>query len=92
MGALRLCIACKFNNEKFLKLINENFIECVNYAATKVADYHRTDKKPVVEVNSTTVGGKGFDLRLTLNARLMHVRAIPVNGYYVRFHYRYIIT
>jgi|GEM_PF-5616743 len=92
MGALRLCIACKFDNEKFLKLIDENFAECVNYAASKVADYHREDKKPAVKVNSTSVGGKGFDVRLELDGRAMYVRAIPVEGYYVRFHYRYIIT
>jgi hypothetical protein len=92
MGTLRLCMACKFDNKRFMKLIDENFDACVNYAASKVAEYHREDSKPVVKVNSTKVGGKGFDVELSLNGRSMYVRAIPVEGYYVRFHYRYIIT
>ena len=90
--ALKLCIACKFDYENFLKLIDDNFVNCVSYAASKVADQHRGDEKPVIKVNSTKVGGKGFDVSLELDSRSLYVRAIPVKGFYVRFHYRYIIT
>jgi hypothetical protein len=90
---IMLCMASKFSSEKFQDMINEAFDNLVLVAASKITDHYRgTNEKPLVDVRSIEIGGKGFDLVIRLDNQLINARAIPVEGYFVRFHYRYIIT
>jgi hypothetical protein len=90
---LRLCMAYKFDNAKFQSMINDAFDSLVLTAASKITDHYRgTSKKPSVVVKSIELGGKGFDLAILLDNQLLNARAITVEGHYVRFHYRYIVT
>lgn len=93
MDALKLCLACKFKSDKFLDLINDDFESCINIAANKITDHcNSRSENPDVSVNHIRLGAKGFDIKMTIDGRHINARAIPVQGYFIRFHYRYIIT
>ena len=74
-------------------MVSESFNSLVMSAASAIDD-KITDKERAVDmkIESISVGGKGFDLTCQINDSSYHARAIPVEGPYVRFHYRYIVT
>ena len=93
INAMALCMVCKFSSDKFQSMINESFDSMVITAACRITDHYRGDsKKPVIEVRSMRIGAKGFNIVIWLDNQTINARAVPVNGYFVRFHYRYIIT
>ena len=93
ISTIRICMAYKFANTQFQEMINDAFDSLVLSAAYKITEHYRgTNKKPSVDVRSIELGGKGFDLVILLDDQLLNARAIPVEGHFVRFHYRYIIT
>lgn len=94
MNTLRLCLACKFENEKFRTLIDQEFSNLVWFASSKIADKCSNDDSDnvSVDVKDISIGGKGFDIIIDVNGKVLNARAIPVEGCYVRFHYRYIIS
>lgn len=93
ISTLALCVAYKFSNDDFFEMVSESFNSLVMSAASAIDD-KITDKERAVDVKieSISVGGKGFDLTCQINDSSYHARAIPVEGPYVRFHYRYIVT
>lgn len=95
MDSLRLCIAYKFHNEKFYELIDDEFNNIVSFTASRISSHYafcNDNEQTGVEVRSIHVGGKGFDIVMDANNILINARAVTVQGPYVRFHYRYIIT
>lgn len=92
MSTLRICYIYKFENDKFYSIINEEFDTMLAVAANNITMKYKKTNKPEVTVHSLTVGAKGFDLKISLDNEYFNARAIPVEGYFVRFHFRYIIT
>lgn len=93
MNSLRLCLSCKFENDKFRELVDQEFSNMVIFAASRIADKCPTNNDDIfVDVKNIFIGGKGFDISIDVNGKALSARAIPVEGSYVRFHYRYIIT
>jgi hypothetical protein len=92
ISALRLCIACKYDEDEFIKMVDVEFEQMLSIAASKIVDNSPFSEEPSISVNSVRVGGKGFDIHAKVNGKALFARAIPVDGYFVRFHYRYIIT
>jgi hypothetical protein len=93
MGALKLCLACKFKSDKFIDLINDDFENLINIAANKITDHcNNGNKSPAISVADVRLGAKGFDIAMHFDSKHINARAIPVNGHFIRFHYRYIIT
>lgn len=92
MFVVRLCVAYIFDNDKFSDLVNENFNSEVAFAAFRILEHSNNADANDVKVHRVTIGAKGFELAITVNGRTLNARAIPVEGYQVRFHYRYIIT
>jgi len=93
ISALRICVACKYSNDLFHDLINESFETLLNVASSKIYNHFpELTNESKVKVLDVKLGGKGFDLVVTVNSKTVTARAIPVEGYFVRFHYRYIIT
>lgn len=93
MISLRLCYAYKFENDKFHSLINDEFDMMVAVAANNVSTrYQGSNTNPEIKIHDLRVGGKGFDMRISIDNEYFNARAIPVEGVFVRFHYRYIIT
>ena len=94
MNTLRLCLTCKFDNDKFRTLVDEEFTNLVLFASSKISDkcFIAEGEEINVEVQNISIGAKGFDIIINVNGKILNARAIPVEGCYVRFHYRYIIT
>lgn len=92
IDAIRMCMACRFKEDSFQEMINHSFEMDIAFAAIRIIDHCNVTDSPKVSVNEVRVGGKGFDMSVNVNGRVLRARAIPVEGYYVRFHYRYIIT
>ena len=93
MNTLRICYVYKFQNDSFHSLINDEFDTMLAVAANNIAVKYKGDNKtPEITLHSLNVGGKGFDIQISLDNEHFNARAIPVEGYFVRFHYRYIIT
>lgn len=92
ISAVRLCVACKFNKGSFTKLINEEFDIMIAFASYRIVDHCRASDNPKIKVTSLKIGGKGFDVQIMVDDNHLNARAVPVEGCYVRFHYRYIIT
>ncbi|MBE8232776.1 MAG: hypothetical protein HAW67_03505 [Endozoicomonadaceae bacterium] len=91
--ALRFCIAYKFDRELFFALVDDEFERMIKMAtATVSAHYLCNEDDPKIDVKKVSVGNKGLDIKMSLNGVSINARAIPVNGYYVCFHYRYIVT
>ncbi len=90
---LMLTVACKFSSDKFQDMINDAFDNLVVAAACRITEKYRGESNtPVVDVRDIHIGGKGFDLKLTLDDQFINARAVPVDGYFVRFHYRYLVN
>jgi hypothetical protein len=93
MFALSLCFAYKFSNDKFQDRINDEFDRLLVNAAYNINSRCNGDNtNPTVVVKQVTLGAKGFDLLIQVDDLVLHARAIPVEGHFVRFHYRYIVT
>lgn len=93
MSSLRLCLAYKFDNDLFHKLINDEFELLLTIASNQISSHCSIKtENPDIDVKRVSLGGKGFDIYMTIDGVSINARAIPVNGYFVRFHYRYIIT
>ena len=92
MNTLRLCLFAKFKNEDFRDLIDQDFESLVSFASYKISEKSIESDTPNVDVLDIHVGGKGFDIIIDVNNKRLNARAIPVQGVFVRFHYRYIIT
>lgn len=92
IDAVRLCITCKFDRAAFDKLIAQEFESTKAYTAIRISEHCGITETPKVKVKTLHVGAKGFDVSITVNGQDLYARAIPVEGIYVRFHYRYIIT
>jgi hypothetical protein len=93
MNTLMLCVASRFDSDKLQDMITTAFEQLVVTAACKIIEHvHSTNDAPSVEINSLHVGGKGFDFVAIVDGQYLDARAVPVEGCYVRFHYRYIIT
>jgi hypothetical protein len=91
--SLRLCMFYKFDNDSFHKLINDEFDLLIKIAANNISNHcSTTNENSNIEVKDIRIGAKGFDIYITIDGQSLHARAIPVQGYFVRFHYRYIIT
>ena len=88
--AIKMCIACKFDHERFLELIDKDVENMVITAANRIICHVNKDSD--VLIKEVTIGNKGFDVWFKSEGRNYNARAIPVNGYFVRFHYRYIIS
>jgi hypothetical protein len=91
-NTLRLCIAYKFDNDKFYELINNEFDTLLTVAANQISSHCHNNQSDDINVKEVTLGAKGFDILMNVGEQRIYARAIPVNGYFVRFHYRYIIT
>jgi hypothetical protein len=92
-NTLRLCLAYKFNSDFFHKLINDEFDLLLTVASNQISHYNpSSNENPEIIVRKVKIGGKGFDILMTIDGNTINARAIPVQGDYVRFHYRYIIT
>lgn len=93
LGTLRLCLACKFSSNLFIDLINTEFENLINAAANKITEHYQSDNEtPDINIRRINLGGKGFDIIMSIDSKIINARAVPVNGCFVRFHYRYIIT
>jgi hypothetical protein len=92
LSAIRLCFAYKFRQEHFNKIINEEFNNLITYTSFKIAERCVDAEPKKVKVTGLDLGAKGFDISITVNEQNLYARAIPVEGCYTRFHYRYIIT
>lgn len=93
MMTLKLCYYYKFNNEQFYDLINFEFDKLIKRAANQInSHYIGTETNPKIVIKNIFFGAKGFDIYMTIGDQHINARAIPVNGCFVRFHYRYIIT
>lgn len=89
---LSALLAFKFDNERFLSAIHREFEMMIMAAASKIADHAPESDNTDVTIHSVNMGGKGFDVRATVNGKSLYARAITAEGPYVRFHYRYIIS
>lgn len=92
LDAIRICLAYKFQPDSFDKIIDDAFESSIAFAAVRIIDHCSASESPEVIIHNIHVGGKGFDVSLSVDGKQLHARAIPVEGCYVRFHYRYIIT
>ncbi len=92
IDAVRMCITCKFDRAAFEKMVTKEFEGTITYSAVRISEHCCITDAPKVKVNNIHVGAKGFDISITVNDQTLFARAIPVEGYFVRFHYRYIIT
>lgn len=90
MQTAAMCVAFRFDDERFMSHVNDAFDMMVRAASSKIAD--AAPEGPDVVINSVKVGNKGFDVNATVNGKNLYARAIPVEGCFVRFHYRYIIS
>lgn len=89
---LSALLAFKFDNERFLNSIHREFEVMIMVAASKIADNAPTNDTVDVTIHSVQIGGKGFDVRATVNGKSLYARAITAEGPFVRLHYRYIIS
>jgi hypothetical protein len=92
MSTLRLCLAYKFKVDLFSDLINHEFETLLTVASNQICGHNANQgENPEIKVNDVQLGGKGFDIHMSIDGIRIHARAVPVNGYFVLFHYRYII-
>jgi len=93
INTVRLCIAYRYNNAKFMDMLHHEFEIMIMIAASKISDHApASTDKPDITIHSVKIGGKGFDVHTNVNGRTLFARAITAEGPYVRFHYRYIIS
>lgn len=92
IDASRMCMALRFDEDKFQEMIEYSFEMNIAYAAIRIIEHCDISDSPSISVNSVKVGGKGFDVSVNVGGKTLNARAIPVEGFFVRFHYRYIIT
>lgn len=91
INTLRLCYIYKFRNDDFFNLINDEFDIMIGVAANNISAKNNGSHNNI-KVISLNIGAKGFDIKISIDDNYFNARAIPVEGSFVRFHYRYIIT
>ena len=90
ISAIRMCIDYKFNYERFLSFVSTEVDNMIITSANRIVNHIGAENE--ILIKETTLGNKGFDVWFKSESRNYNARAIPVNGTFVRFHYRYIIS
>lgn len=91
LSTIRMLFAYKFDRELYNKMIDESMDFAIITAAIKISSF-LPEKSQEIEIKETSVGSKGLDVLFEHNGIRRYARAIPVEGYFVSFHYRWIIT
>jgi hypothetical protein len=82
-----------YDNDRFLAMIEESYQYLVSFTSGRIAEHVRaTNENPSIEVLSLSLGGKGFNVNLKVEGQYLEARAIPVEGAFVSFHYRYLVN
>lgn len=85
----------KFRLDTFQRDIDDIYNYMLNTTTNKIYEYAKfrgVENSENVTVKSVKVGAKGFDVLIDVDGLEIYARAIPVNGCFVRFHYRYIVS
>ena len=90
ISSIRMLLACKFKNDNFSSIVDDEFEYTINITANHMLEY--VNEESDVDICDVRVGGNGFDIYFNVDKRCFHARAIPACGYFVRYHFNYIIN